>query len=129
MRGTASVPSSRYGSSTALKRLLCEPRGVGAVRLAPRGKEEDCLIPAVLAARCDTSTGPQSIVVTIEATDDLLGTRSFRANFTHPSSFNRSCNAGSAGELSGVFTCSIEFPQLGRTGTWTVESVRLTISS
>ncbi len=72
----------------------------------------------------NTATGPATVTVTVEVTDDLSGVRdgSVSVNFQAPTgqSETPTLSLVSGTSLDGIYRATVTFPQYGATGIWTV---------
>lgn len=128
-------PDGRWRKSRIDPLLLLTLLGTASVVLSTPALAQDVDITAptlvdmsFTPTTIDVSGGPQTVVVTLTATDDLSGMTSFSVSFRSPTFAQSQFANGfltSGTDLDGTFTANMVFPQFSETGTWVISNIHL----
>jgi Ca2+-binding RTX toxin-like protein len=112
------------GSNSDTERNFCDPGSAGDIvtncTLDQSGPK--VISVSVSEAEIDTTDSEKTVRLSIEATDDLFGTRGIECRAVLPHAnlaiMKATATLKSGNQLRGVYHCDLKFPQFSRPGTY-----------
>ena len=128
--GVATVGGWTLGASAGGNTLAASASGLigSPVTFSATGTGPDLVAPTIVSvnitpAIANVSSSPQTVTVTVRATDGASGIADMKVSFVSPAATTASCSSSllvSGTKADGTFSCTVTIPMNAAPGDWTV---------